>query len=180
MNDEQVAETIKALNKDQLVIAPTDTIYGILAKASSKIAVEKAYRVRRRQSDKPCIILISDTAQLTSFGVNRQKQQQAEAYWPAKVSLVLPVKSVENYLTRGKTSLAFRLPDNDFLQKVIEQTGPLIAPSANLAGESPVETIDEARAIFSNSVQLYLDGGAIRGQASRLLSLEHEQPRRLR
>ncbi len=180
MNDEQVAEAIEVLNNDQLVIAPTDTIYGILARASSKGAVDAVYKIRKRQNDKPCIVLISHIEQLKIFGVSSLKQQEARTYWPAAVSLVLPVRAVQDYLTKGKTSLAFRLPDNDFLQKVIEKAGPLIAPSANLAGDPPVETIEQAKTIFGEAIGLYLDGGTVHREPSILLSLEHEQPRRLR
>jgi L-threonylcarbamoyladenylate synthase len=151
-----------------------------LARACSESAVEKVYKVRKRQIDKPCIILISDVLQLEKFGVTEEKREQATEYWPGQVSLILPVENAYSYLTRGKDSLAFRLPDNEFLQKIIEQTGPLIAPSANIAGDSPVETVDEAKQIFGDLIGLYIDGGIVRGQASRLLSLEHEQPRRLR
>jgi L-threonylcarbamoyladenylate synthase len=180
MSHDDLTEAINALKDNKLVVTPTDTIYGILARASSESAVEEVYKVRKRQSNKPCIILVSDVLQLKAFGVKEDKLMQASTYWPGPVSLILPVESVDNYLTRGKASLAFRLPDYKFLQKIIEQTGPLIAPSANIAGEPPVETIDEAKQIFGDLINLYVDGGIIRGEASRLLSLEHEQPRRLR
>lgn len=180
MNNNDLTKAITTLQNNRLVIAPTDTIYGILARAFSERAVDNVYTVRKRQRNKPCIILISDISQLETFGVGKDKQELAIEYWPGPVSLILPVENSKDYLSRGGASLAFRLPDNEFLRNIIDQTGPLIAPSANIAGDSPVETIDEAKQIFGDLIDLYIDGGIVHGEASRLLSLEHEQPRRLR
>ncbi len=148
-------------NSGQVVI-PTDTIYGIVASALLPLAVERVFEVRERDLHKPVIILIADEVDLERFSIVRSREMRAFlcSVWPGAVSVVLSAEdSRYEYLHRGTRTLAFRLPADSNLRAFLRQSGPLIAPSANIAGQPPATTIDEAKQYFRSAVKLYIDGG---------------------
>jgi L-threonylcarbamoyladenylate synthase len=172
---------VKVLQDGGVVVMPTDTLYGIVGLAQNKNTVEKIYEIRKRRPDKPCIILISDISLLEKFGVHISKEQKnkilsfGEAQDLRPISVVLDCKSEEfEYLHRGTHTLAFRVPKNKELQDLLSQTGPLVAPSANTEGNPPSQNIKEAREYFSDSVNLYIDGGEISGKASKVIRLKND------
>jgi len=167
----------------EVVVVPTDTIYGTLALAKLPESVQKVYDLKGRSPKKPVIILISDLKQLQLFNVSPSHKQSSflKKYWPGKVSVILPCPNPEfQYLHRGTNSLAFRLPDNQLLRDLISLTGPLVAPSANPEGKPPAKDVAEAQNYFSNSITLYIDDGEKIASPSTLISLLEDQPTILR
>lgn len=84
------------------------------------------------------------------------------------------------YLHKGTDTIAFRIPDYPELLKLIDQVGPIIAPSANLEGQPPAKNIDAAREYFGDSIDFYVDIGNIAGEASTVVKLEGENIKMLR
>jgi L-threonylcarbamoyladenylate synthase len=169
-------EIIDLLKSGGVGIIPTDTLYGVVASVWSRDAVERVYALRKRDLDKPCIVLIADIAELEQFSVHVSSKESAwlETVWPGKVSVLLPCPDTAlHYLTRGTGSLAFRIPDDDALRALLRETGPLIAPSANPQGEAPAETIDEAKRYFGDAVDFYIDGGTLQSKPSTIVQLEN-------
>lgn len=163
----------------KISVIPTDTLYGIVASALDVSAVQRLYAVRGRNPEKPCIILMAGADELSRFGItpNRRIKRFLDSVWPGPVSVILPVSGDEfAYLHRGTHSLAFRVPKNDYLQKLLRETGPLLAPSANPEGKPPAETITEARAYFGDAVDQYVDGGRLTGEPSTVIDLQTETP----
>ena len=160
--------------RGELVILPTDTLYGLTAQALKPDAVEQVYKLKKRSPEKPFIILISDLKMLDLFGVKPTLKQNKllSKVWPGQVSVILPcnIEKLE-YLHRSTNSLAFRLPKDKILRDLISQTGPLIAPSANTEGNEPALTIQEAYRYFGEDVPLYIDAGVKQSQPSTLISL---------
>ena len=157
-------------------VIPTDTIYGLVGRAEVESAVEKIYRIRKRNMHKPCIILISSYEDLKKFNIELSPEMrlfvEARRLWPGKVSIVFPSTDLRyEYLTCGTHSIAFRLPDVPELRDLLAQTGPLIAPSANREGELPATTIDSARRYFKESVEFYVDGGELHSLPSTLIQI---------
>jgi len=173
-NDENLIKTIR---NGGVAIMPTDTLYGIVGKALDESVVERIYSIKQRKPDKPCIILIGDIEELKNFSVILSLTQESELkkYWPGPTSIILDCynDSLE-YLHRGTKTLAFRLPTNTDLQNLLKKTGPLIAPSANPEGLPPVQNIKQAQEYFNNLIDLYINGGEISGQASKVLRLHKD------
>jgi tRNA pseudouridine55 synthase len=165
---------IKNINKCQIGVMPTDTIYGLVGKAMDKKVVERIYKVRLRQPDKPFIILISQLADIKRFGINIDDKikEAATKYWPGQVSMVLSGASDKfEYLHRGSGSLAFRLPAHEKLLQLLKKTGPLIATSANTEGRKPASTIRAAKKYFNNSIDFYVDFGKLEASPSTLIAV---------
>ncbi|MDO8566228.1 MAG: L-threonylcarbamoyladenylate synthase [Candidatus Moranbacteria bacterium] len=157
--------TIRSLREGKLTVIPTDTLYGIVCSARDKEAVEKLYRIRGRDTTKPCIILLADISGLREFGIvlSKTDEKVLNEHWPGKVSVVFDCAfeyaEAWAYLHRGTKTLAFRVPDDEELQSLLRSIGPLLAPSANMEGQSPAHTVADAKAFFGDQITVYVDGG---------------------
>ena len=163
---------IEALRADKLVVAPTDTIYGLLAQADSPKAVDELYRVRQRDRTKSCIILLGSTNDIPEITAD-QRHIYNQLCRERPTTIVVRVSpGVMPHLVRTDATLAFRaVPPETALSKLIQCVGPLLAPSANLAGQPPATTINEATAYFGDEVAVYVDGGEIKGvMPSRIIT----------
>jgi L-threonylcarbamoyladenylate synthase len=159
-------------------IMPTDTIYGMVGSALRPKTVQKIYKLRRRGAKKPFIVLISSLKDLSYFNIkiDNQIKKILNRVWPGKVSVILPCGLKKfSYLHRGTKTLAFRLPKNKFLIKLIKKTGPLVAPSANPEGLRPAETVARAKKYFGDKIDFYKDGGKLSGRPSTLIKIKGEE-----
>ncbi|MDD2822749.1 MAG: L-threonylcarbamoyladenylate synthase [Candidatus Daviesbacteria bacterium] len=170
-------EIIDTLKNGGVGVIPTDTQYGIVGLALNKNTVEKIYTLRKRSPDKPFIILISSIDELKLFGIDIDDKTSnfLQKIWPNPVSVILPNSSNDfAYLHRGTNSLAFRIPDNTELLQILKETGPLIAPSANIEGFPYSKTIAEAKEYFNDSVDFYEDQGSLESNPSTLIKISEE------
>ena len=176
---------IKILKGGGVAVMPTDTIYGIVGQAENVSTVNRIYNFKKRAPEKPCIILISDIAELGKFFItlSEVEENKLKEYWfipsgvegPGPVSVILDCPDEAfAYLHRGTKTLAFRLPNVPELQSLLLETGPLIAPSANPEGLPPAKNIEEAEKYFGDTVDLYIGGGTIVGNASKLIKLHKD------
>jgi L-threonylcarbamoyladenylate synthase len=159
-----------------IAVMPTDTIYGVVGKAEDRQVVERIYKIRKRNPEKPCIILIGDMGDLEKFSIILSAPARvvlAGAKEPTSFVLDCPDEKFA-YLHRGAKTLAFRIPMQLELQNLLKQTGPLIAPSANPEGLPPAENISEAKKYFGVEVDMYIDGGEIKGKASKVIRLHKD------
>lgn len=157
VNDPRV---VRALQDGAIGVLRTDTLYGVVARADDEAAVRRVYEAKGRDDTKSPIVLISALHQL----YDQPDEPAAELLsdvWPGKVSVILEAVKAPAWLSRGNGSVAYRLPADDELRELIARTGPLIAPSANLQGETPAMTIDEAEAYFGQAMDFYVDGGQV-------------------
>lgn len=161
-----------------VAVIPTDTIYGIVSTALHHAPVEKVYKLRKRTSSKPMIILVESGKQISELGIKLtlEQEEMMSKLWPAPLSIVVDadIKKL-NYLHRGKKSLAFRVPDNEFLKKLLKKTGPIVAPSANFEGEDPALNAEEAKGYFNDSVAFYIDAGTLKSKPSTVAKLEDDK-----
>ncbi len=156
-------------------VLPTDTLYGLVGSAFSKKAVENIYRLRRRERNKPMIILIGRLSDLKLFKIqpDRTTRELIRRFWPGKVSFILPCPARRwAYLHRGTKTLAFRWPAKRSLRELLKHTGPLVAPSANLAGKPPAKTVTQAKRYFGQQVDFYLNGGRLDALPSTLIEIK--------
>jgi len=157
-------------------VLPTYTIYGIVGSALNKKVVERIYHLRERDTKKPMIILIGSLADLAFFGVVLDKKELALArrVWPGKVSVVMPCPTARfSYLHRGSKTLAFRMPEPQWLRALLKITGPLVAPSANVEGESPAKTVAGAKRYFGDKIEFYGDAGKRVSRPSTIIKMEN-------
>jgi L-threonylcarbamoyladenylate synthase len=153
-------QVIKFLDEPGTIgVIPTDTVYGVIAKANDEQAVSRMYKLKDRDS-KPGTLIAANIDQVEELGLKRRYLKSVEQFWPGAVSVIVPCSNQNlNYLMLGKNSLAVRLPDHAELRKLLEITGPLITSSANKPSEPPAENVEQAKKYFGDKVDFYIDGG---------------------
>lgn len=152
---EQITTTLKS---GGIVVIRTDTIYGIIARAADKDAVEKVYAVKQRELTKQCIVLIANASSVPAHTELIRHYSETEKI---PTSVVVPASDEPEWIIRGGDSVAYRIVRNELLRQVIEQVGPVIAPSANPESKPPAKNITEAKKYFGADVDLYVDGGEV-------------------
>jgi len=175
-------KVIEFLEKEgSVAVLPTDTLYGIVARAADQTAVTRLYELKKREG-KPGTIIASSLEQLELLGLKKRYLKAVEQYWPGSVSVVIPCAEPKlNYLHQGKNSLAVRIPDKTYLQEILDRTGPLLTSSANNPGEEPASSVAEAKKIFGEKIELYVDGGNLSGnQASTVIRIVDDEVEVLR
>lgn len=172
-------DLIKTLNDKGTAITKTDTIYGILGSARSEEVVERIYKVKERDLSKPLIVLLSDMSELQEFGIHlgSTQEEMVGKYWPGPYTFILETDSEEyEYIHRGTKSIAFRIPDDQFLIELLKETGPLVAPSANKEDNESASSIQKAEEYFGDSVDYYYDRGeCINTKASKIYMFEEDE-----
>lgn len=170
------------LKEGSLGVIPTDTIYGLTTSTFKPGSVERIYKLKKRDKKKPLIILISTLEDLEGLGIKLGKFEKGivTEKWPGKVSIVLPCRSRKlTYLHKGTRTLAVRMPAEKRIKRILNTSGPLVAPSANLENLPPARTIGQAKRCFGEKV-FYLNGGKISGKPSKLIVFEGKKIKILR
>lgn len=183
--EEGVAAATSALRHGDLVVLPTDTVYGIAADAFDPRAVARLLAAKGRGRDMPPPVLISDAVTIDALVAERLPtwiQDLIDELWPGPLTLVLRAQpSLTWDLGETKGTVAVRVPDDDRARAVLRQAGPTAVSSANITGRPAATTVDEAEAMLGDSVAVYLDGGPSKGAAaSTILDVTSAVPRVLR
>lgn len=164
-------EIVRLLMHGKVGVLPSDTIYGLSARALDKTAVQRLQSLKDRSAHKPFIILISDLKMLDLLSISLDQAKHAMEYWPGALSVIL-ASDAPDFLTRGTGSLAVRMPDSSDLTVLINQVGPLVSTSANLEGEAPARNVTEAREIFGEKLDFYVDIGELKNPPSTLAVID--------
>lgn len=151
-----------AIGRGDLVVLPTDTVYGVAADAFNPAAVQRLLdaKGRTRQSPPPVLIPGIPTLDALASEVPPQVRALVAEFWPGGLTVILPARdSLQWDLGETAGTVALRMPDNRVALELLAETGPLAVSSANLTGEPAAETAEAAQAMLGDSVSVYLDGG---------------------
>ena len=171
-SDKNDPKIVELLRRGAVGIIRTDTLYGVVGRADQQQTVERIYTIKERSEHKSPIVLVASYDQLFDTPVSEAMSLLNDT-WPGKVSVILPAQAAPHWLTRGNDSVAYRMPAPLDLRRLLEATGPLIAPSANLEGEPPAMSIAQAQRYFGNTVDFYVDEGEVENETpSQLIRLK--------
>ena len=152
----------QAIGRGELVVLPTDTVYGVAADAFSARAVAGLLEAKGRGRQSPPPVLVAGIATLRALvaEVPEPVERLVEAFWPGGLTIVLPSQPSLSW-DLGDTfgTVAVRMPANNLALELLEETGPLAVSSANLTGQSAAITASHAKDMLGDSVAVYLDGG---------------------
>ncbi len=152
-------QALKLILNNELVIIPTDTVYGLMCRYDSKSAVEKIYKLKKRDRKKPLILLgynwnaLKKFVDLRKISIKtcRGMSQLMKEQWPGPLTLVLPAsKKVPAYLNKGYKTIGIRVPNNKFLLSLLKSCpGKVLAStSANISGKTNVNDIAQGVKLF--------------------------------
>lgn len=158
------ARAAATLRSGGLVALPTETVYGLAARADSDDAVAAIYRAKGRPDFNPLIVHVPDVARAQALAVlDERAQGLAAAFWPGPLTLVLPKRSdarLAGAVTAGLETVALRCPAHPVMRAVLAETGlPLAAPSANRSGGVSPTTAAHVASSLDGRLDLILDGG---------------------
>lgn len=172
-----IAEAVRLLANGGLVALPTETVYGLAARADNAAAVARIYEAKGRPSFNPLIVHVASLEQaerLTEF--SETTYTLAERYWPGPLTLVLPRKAdapIAAAVTAGLSTLALRIPAHPVMRAVLERSGlPLAAPSANRSGLISPTSAEHVLSSLGGRLDAVLDAGPCEeGLESTILAL---------
>jgi len=173
----------EALGRGQLVVIPTDTVYGLAARPDIDGATDRLFDAKRRPHDLTLPILVAGAADAAQVAqMDARALALAHRFWPGGLTLVLPRTQVSRGWDLGaaKDTIGVRVPEHGLAIALLARTGPLAVSSANRSGEKPASSCEGVRKSLRDEVELYLcvDGGG--GTPSTILDLTGVEPHILR
>ena len=155
-----------AIRRGELIVLPTDTVYGIAADAFSADSVQALLNAKNRGRDMPPPVLVSAATTLDALavGVPDYARTLVEAFWPGPLTIVCRQQtSLQWDLGETRGTVAVRMPDDQVALAILERTGPLAVSSANLSGRPAAVDADEAEEMLGDLVEIIVDAGRSRG-----------------
>ena len=176
----ELLPAVSLLQKEKVIIHPTETVYGIAAVYSSQPAISKINRLKQRAQSQPLSIMVNSIGKILEIsGVqNEWVQNFLGKILPGAVTVLLPRRRISEHAYWNRFPLlGFRYPNHRLsilLVSLVEQ--PLITTSANLSGEPPVQSVAQLPAKLVDNCSLVVDGGETRGNiASTIIQIDIEQ-----
>lgn len=171
----------QAIARGELIVMPTDTVYGVAADAFSPAAVQRLLEAKGRGRDQPPPVLIGSTDTLAALAesVPEPVQRLVDAFWPGGLTIVLPAQpSLVWDLGETRGTVAVRMPEGRVALELLAETGPLAVSSANLTGRDAAISAYDAERMLGDSVAVYLaDGISKEGVASTIVDATSLVPR---
>ena len=157
----------------KVVAVPTETVYGLAASIAHPTAIETIYSVKGRPSNNPLIIHVSSLDQMTPYATEIPPffYELASAFWPGPLTVVLPIHTdlVPDKIRAGLPTAAFRIPNHPLVRELIELTGPLVMPSANISGKPSATSPSHVEHDFGSAFPVLDGGSSSKGVESTIL-----------
>ncbi|MBW8752223.1 MAG: threonylcarbamoyl-AMP synthase [Propionibacteriales bacterium] len=179
-----LAAATTAIRAGELVVLPTDTVYGLAADAFDQAAVRRLLDAKGRGRDMPPPVLVGSVATLDALGsaVPAWARVLVEHYWPGPLTIVVREQSSLQWdLGETRGTVAVRMPHDPVALELLGRTGPLAVSSANTTGQPAATDADRAAEMLGESVAVVLDGGpTVDDRPSTIVDCTAGRPRVLR
>lgn len=159
--EQALKKSIEILNAGGLIVFPTDTIYGLASKFDNLSAIQRIYTVKDRDQTKALAVLVGNISQVeeVSDEIPPIAKRLMEKFWPGALTIVLQKSNKIVTPLSQDNSIGIRIPDDQFVRLLSENTGPLATTSANISGLSSTTNVSEVLAQLRDLVDLIIDGG---------------------
>ena len=179
INDSILNEINDVLDKDGLIIFPTDTVYGIACNAFSEIAIKKLFLAKNRSFDKPIGVLTDSNEKINMIvkNINEKEKELIDKYFPGNLTIIFDKKEiVSNLLTANKSTIGVRIPDNEIALQILRNYKyPLATTSVNLAGKKEGTEVSDFIYEFKNKVDIIIDAGKTNEIPSTIVRVENDK-----
>lgn len=171
-----VAAAAEAIEAGEVIVYPTETVYGLGADAFSPSAIERIYTLKGRDRDKPLSVAIPSIASLDHVArPSSATRKFIDRFLPGPVTVICRRQpSLPSIVTAGSDRVGIRIPDHPIATTLLTQTGPLSATSANRSGHESVRTIEQLDPAIASGASVVLDGGTTQGTASTVVDVDRE------
>ena len=156
------------------VVLPTETVYGLFAKALDEKAVDHVYQLKCRPRDKALNLNVASLDDILNFSRNQPTylQQLVESFLPGPLTIILEANDkVPYWVNSNLTTVGFRMPSHPVTLELIREFGPLIGPSANISGQSSGVDFQKILQDFDQEVLGFEDDSFLTGKDSTILDL---------
>jgi L-threonylcarbamoyladenylate synthase len=175
-----IAAAAEAVRRGEVIVLPTDTVYGVGVDAFASDAVAAVLSAKGRGREMPLPVLVPNPATVDGLAadVPAYARDLIGAFWPGPLTLVLHAQSSLMWdLGETNGTVALRMPQNDAALKLLSEIGPMAVTSANVSGQPPATTVLDAAAQLGSAVSVYLEAGpSAGGLASTILDCTHAAP----
>ena len=172
---------VAAIAAGEVVVIPTDTVYGLACDPANAGAVERIYAIKERPARLELTLMAARRADLDeAVQLDETALRLADRFWPGPLSIVAPVGRRRLAIPRSGTTLSTRVPGHALLLELLARTGPLATTSANRHGDQPATDAESARVVLGDAVAIVLDGGPAGGLASTIIDCSRTPPEVLR
>jgi tRNA threonylcarbamoyl adenosine modification protein (Sua5/YciO/YrdC/YwlC family) len=174
---------VEALARGDLVVLPTDTVYGVGGRPDLPGVTDRIFEAKRRPRGLTLPVLVAGLEQAGAVAaLDHRARALAEAFWPGGLTLVVPRSDLARGWNLGDETdtIGIRMPDHRVARAVLEAAGPLAVTSANRSGEPTPDSCAGVRAVLGETVTLYLCADPLPGVSSTVLDLTGDRPRILR
>jgi len=182
--DQGIAAAVAAVRRGELVVMPTDTLYGLGCDAFKKHAVASMLRAKGRGRDMPVPVLVGSRKTLDglAFRMPKAGRDLADAFWPGALSIIIRhAKTLDWDIGETDGTVAVRMPLQPVALEVLREIGPMAVSSANKTGQPPAVTAVQAQDQLGYSARVYLDGGPCPASVpSTIVDVTGDVPRILR
>lgn len=177
LSEDAFSKTIKYLKAGEVVIFPTESVYGLIADATNEEAVKNVYRLKNRDDGKP-LGYLTNIDKASSYGKLCGSAKGIISLWPGPVNLIVPKNdNVPDSITKGYKSILMICPDEMCAKLSMLADFPIVCTSANMSGEKPIVTFADACSVFVDKVPLIVDGGMSRyGASNTIIDFSREVP----
>ena len=167
-----IDEIVAALEAGQAIVLPTDTVYGLAARAADHQATARLFALKGRSAGVPVAVLCADAEQALGLAEapDRAVLAVADRWWPGPLTLVVRRRGdLDLHLGDPEHTIGLRVPDHELVRAVAARVGPLATTSANRHGEPTAATAQAASDALGPDLGLVVDGGLLEGQPSTVL-----------
>ncbi|GAA0582251.1 L-threonylcarbamoyladenylate synthase [Actinomadura livida] len=179
-----IAEAVSAVRRGELIVLPTDTVYGVAADAFTPPAVTALLDAKGRGREMPPPVLVGSVRAATALvdDLGTYGQDLIDEFWPGALTLVCRANPNLMWdLGETKGTVAVRMPMHELAVELLKETGPLAVSSANLSGQAAARNAVDAEKMLGDAVSVYLDAGESGpGDPSTIVDLTGSIPRLLR
>ena len=162
---DNLSDALAALNRGDVIVFPTETLYGLGADALNFAAVEKVFQLKGRDPHNPLPVLVSDRAMLDSLvtEIPPLAEKLMAYFWPGPLTLVLPARAdIPRPLVNATGGIGVRISGQPIATEIVRILGrPLTATSANPSGQAGARTVAQAIAYFSGKIDIFVNGGEL-------------------
>lgn len=174
-----VDEAAYLLQTGKIVGVPTETVYGLAASLTCPDAINNIFALKNRPQSNPLIIHVASVEQITPHAKTLPLgfHELAEAFWPGPLTLVIPIdtETIAPQVRAGLATAAFRVPNHLLTQLLIEKTGPLAMPSANLSGRPSSTSPTHVEEDFGSGFPILDGGSCVKGLESTILYYQKDE-----
>ena len=177
----QIAPIVAALLGGKVAVLPTDTVYGLVAAPTHEAAIDKVFQLKNRPRDFNLPIMVAQADDLHDLGleINKNAQNLLDSeYIPGGLTLILGFKkdALRPAWLEGRQEVAIRIPNHNFMLKLLSQTGPLLATSANRhRSKINMCILPDILEDLESEPDLVVDGGVLSGRSSTIVNCRYKE-----